>query len=215
MAVRVVPPTMGMPNTGFQRFRLASFVCALGAAGALGACATEPVAPAAVPDRDAFAREWITLFETDSQPRAEAQLRTLRDRWLGRRVTWEVAIIEPFCRAERSDGGTCNVRAFDFAKLPPSAQAAMGGALPLLELGREDYLTLTRQCLPLGTKCVARVEAQLAELTEDTDAPLRLRLGTARLLEVRAARADERFERIVRPRVARRALPRSARPDRS
>lgn len=185
--------------------------------GSLGACAAEPAPVADVADRDAFGREWTRLFETDSQPRAEEQLRALRRKWLGRRTTWEVQIVEPFCRAGDAGeaGGTCNVRAFDFARLPPSAQTAVGGALPRLELGHRDFVALTRQCLPHGARCVARIEATLAELAEDTDAPLRLRFAETRVLEVRAARAGERFERIVRPRMARSALPRSDRPDRS
>lgn len=212
-----------MPNATFARTPLLSVVCALAAT----ACASQP-APAAAPaptERDTFGKEWIALFQTESQPEAEAALRALRQKWLGQRVTWEVQIVEPFCRAAAQDpeveegrprdGGTCNVRAFDYAKLPPAAQQAMGGALPALELGHEDFTRLTRECLAHGTKCVARVDAKMVLLTEDTDAPLRLRLADVHLLGIRAARADERFERIVRPHVARRELPRSARPDRS
>jgi hypothetical protein len=183
----------------------------------------QPQAPeegATPSDRDAFGQQWIALYETKSQREAEETLRAMRKQWVGKRVSWDVQIIEPFCRTaaqdgDRGAGGTCNVRAFDYARLPASAHNAIGGAMPLVELQREEYLELTRQCLPHGNKCVARIEATLASLAEDTDAPMQLRFTSTRLVQVRAAREDEHFERAVRPRVMGGTLSRSTRSNRS
>jgi hypothetical protein len=184
-------------------------------------CAQSAQAPtAASSDQDAFGQQWIALYETKSQREADEALRALRTQWVGKRVSWDVQIVEPFCRTAAQDGdegtgGTCNVRAFDYARLPPAAHNAIGGAMPLVELGREEYLALTRQCLPHASRCVARIEATLGSLAEDTDAPMQLRFTSTRLLQVRAAREDEHFERAVRPRVMGGTLSRSTRSNRS
>jgi hypothetical protein len=182
---------------------------AMGIALLLAACGGDDAEQGA-PDRDAFGREWTALYETTTQSEAVMALRVLRERWLGRRVAWEVQIIESFCR-----DGACNVRAFDFARLPAAARTAIGGALPRVELGAQGFRALTRQCLAHGARCVARLEARLSEIPEDTDVPLRLTLTDVRLVEVRGARADEQFERVVRPRMMRRASGQSIQPGRS
>lgn len=175
----------------------------------LSACGGEPDVEG-VPDRDTFGREWTALYETKTQNEAFLALREIREKWLGKRVSWEVQIVEPFCR-----DGVCNVRAFDFARLPDAARTAVGGALPRVELDRDTFLSLTRQCLPHGMKCVARIDARISAIPEDTDAPLRLTLTDARLVEVREARAEEHFERVVRPRMVRRSFEQSIQPGRS
>jgi len=158
--------------------------------------AAPPVAeaPEATDSSGHLARDWIALFQTKTQQEAEERLRALRTTWMDRTVTWDVEVLDPFC----GEGG-CNVRAFDFARLPEQAPRAIGGALPRVALSPGQVTALREACQSHTPHCVVRVQGRITVLPEDTDAPLSIELEGVQLLSTRSARASEHFGRPSHP----------------
>ena len=193
-----------------RAFVVVALLCACEHAGPAGSEKTAKEIAAPIERTDQYAL-LADIRDARAVDRSERDLRyaEVTRAWRGRRVRWDVGVLEPLCA--RPDA--CVVLPFDNARLD---ERSGQGWLPRIELDAEEHARIRDACAqraesrgsarPQGA-CVITVEASVKGVRLTSELPVAVTLEAARMISARSAGPAESWARApVHPSLVGRAL---------